>query len=99
VKKLGIGSISLLLCIIGILFAFSFGNKMCYGDIILKFLGLNAWSKVSSGIHYTVFYSLIFFITSFIVGYKFKNNFGAPLGKIVSLLLIIFIVLASLLSV
>lgn len=92
-KKIGIGSISLLLCAMGILFAFSFGDRGCYGDIILKFIGLNAWSNGSNGIHYTIFYSLIFFIPSFIVGYKFKSNLGAALGKILSLIMLILIIM------
>ena len=55
-KKIGFGSLSLLLCVMGILFAFSFGNKGCYGDIILKCIGIKPWSNGSSGIHYTIFY-------------------------------------------
>lgn len=92
-KKIGIGSISLLLCVLGILFSRSFGNKVCYGDLILGFLGLKAWSNGNSGLHYTVFYSLIFFIPSIILGIKFKNHFGATLGKIVSFIICILFVL------
>lgn len=80
-RKLGVGSISLLLCIIGILFSFSFGDKVCYGDKILNYIGMKPWSNGNSGMHYTVFYSLIFFIPSFLLSYRFKNNFGAKLGK------------------
>lgn len=36
-KKIGKNSISLLLCIIVILFAFSFGAKVASGDVIIKF--------------------------------------------------------------
>mgnify|MGYP001604763986 CR=1 FL=1 len=86
-KKIGIGSISLLLYVMGILFVSSFG------DNVLKFIGLNSWSNGSSGTHYTAFYSLLFFIPSVIVGYKFKNNLGATLGKILSLIMIILILI------
>jgi hypothetical protein len=75
-NKTWFGLLSLLLFIIGVLFSVSFGNKPCYGDIILKFIGLKPWSKVSTGLHYTAFYSLIFFIPSFILGYKFKETLG-----------------------
>ncbi|MBU3090762.1 hypothetical protein KPL35_01480 [Clostridium sp. CF011] len=68
-KKIGIGSISLLLYVMGILFASSFEDKVCYGDNILKFIGLIPWSNGNSGTHYTAFYSLLFFIPSVIVGY------------------------------
>ena len=61
-KKIGIGSISLLLCIMGIIFSFNFGNRVCYGDVILKYMGLNPWSNGDNGTHYTLLYSLIFFI-------------------------------------
>ncbi|WP_300385025.1 hypothetical protein [Clostridium sp.] len=92
-RKIGLGSNSLLLAIMGILFAFSFGNKVCYGDIILKYMGLNTWSNGDNGTHYTVVYSLIFFIPSLILGLKFKNDFGAKMGKIISLIMIIMILL------
>ena len=75
-NKTWFGLLSLLLFIIGVLFSVSFGNKPCYGDIILKFIGLKPWSNVSTGLHYTAFYSLIFFIPSFILGYKFKETLG-----------------------
>ena len=90
-KKIGIGSISLLLCIMGIIFSFNFGNRVCYGDVILKNMGLNPWSNGDNGTHYTLLYSLIFFIPSNILGLKFKNDFGAKTGKIVSLIMIIII--------
>lgn len=92
-KKIGVGSISLLLCIMGILFSFNLGNRVCYGDIILKYIGLSPWSNGDNGTHYTVLYSLIFFIPSYILGVKFKNDFGAKVGKIISLIMIIIILI------
>ena len=94
-KKIGIGSISLLLFIIGFLFAFTF-NNICIGDTILNYIGLKAWSNINSGIHYTVFYSLLFFIPSLIIGYKFQDDFGSKIGKILSIIIIILIVVTSL---
>lgn len=95
-KTIGIGSTSILIFIAGIIFSFSFPNKICLGDSILEYLGLKSWSNGSTGIHYTIFYSLIFFICSFIVGHKFKDNVGAYLGKSLSLI-ILGIILLSLL--
>ena len=89
-KKIGIGSLSLPLCIIGALFSVSFKNKICYGDIILNFFGLKPWSNGNQGTHYTVFYSLIFIILAFIIGYKFENDLGAKLGRIVPLSIFMF---------
>lgn len=59
-KWIGKGIISILLCILGILFSFSFGKDICLGDRVLNLIGLEAWSNGNSGIHYTIFYSLIF---------------------------------------
>lgn len=97
-KKIGFGSVSLLLCILGILFGFSFGDKGCYGDLLLNFFELKAWSNGNSGLHYTILYSLLFFIPSVFLGFKFKKNIGATLGKLISLIMCILIVLMSLLA-
>ena len=98
-KKIRVGSISLLLCIIGILFSFNFGDRVCYGDAILNYIGLNPWSNGDSGIHYTIFYSLIFFIPASILGIKFRNDFGASIGKTISLIIIIILIIFSILSI
>lgn len=90
-KKIGPGSLSLLFCIIGILFAVYIRNYGCLGDYILKHLGLNPWSHGNQGIHYTVFYSSAFYIVSIFLGYKYKDNFGAKTGKIASVIMLLFI--------
>jgi hypothetical protein len=90
--KIELGCISLLLCVLGILFSFSFGSKGCLGDLILESIKLK--SIGNNGIHYTVFYSLIFFIPSAIIGYKLNNNLSAKLGKTISSIVIIFILLS-----
>ena len=79
-KELGIGTISLVLCIAGVLFAFQFGN-VCIGDYIVNGIGLNSRSNGDSGMHYTTFYSLIFFIPSFLIGLKYKENYGSNIGR------------------
>ncbi|WP_317327398.1 hypothetical protein [Turicibacter sanguinis] len=66
-KKMVVGLITIFLWITGILFAWTFKNGVCYGDIILQFLKLKSWSNGTSGIHYTVFYSLLFFIPAFML--------------------------------
>lgn len=95
-KKIGLGSISLLLFIFGILFSISFGNRESFGDNIFRFLGLNPWSNGDTGLHYTIFYSLIFYIPALILGYKFKNDLGAKLGKSLSLITIILLLIITL---
>ncbi|MFJ8068330.1 hypothetical protein ACIQZD_05145 [Peribacillus sp. NPDC096447] len=91
-KDIGVGSLSFALCLIGILFTFQFGDKSCIGDNILNNIGLSAWSNGDSGIHYTMFYSAIFFIPSFIIGHMHPDNRGAKAGKIISGFLSILIV-------
>ena len=93
---MGLGSISLLLFILGLLFSFSFGTQEAIGDHILRFIGLSPWSNGSSGLHYTIFYSLIFYVPGLIIGYRFKSNWGAKLGGTLSFLAIILILFALL---
>ena len=92
-KKIGVGSISILLFITGLLFVLNFNNGVCFGDSILNYLGLKAWSNGNQGTHYTIFYSLMFFIPSAIIGHKFKENFGSKLGKILSSIMVILIII------
>ncbi|WP_422659971.1 hypothetical protein ACK8P5_05475 [Paenibacillus sp. EC2-1] len=91
-KKIGLGSISLFLFIFGILFSISFGNRVSFGDSILRYLGLNPWSNGDTGLHYTIIYSLIFYILALILGYKFKNDLGAKLGRTLALVTIILLI-------
>ena len=73
-KGICLNLISVLLFIMGILFIFTFKNGICFGDNILNYLGLKPWSNGTQGFHYTIFYSLVFFIPSFIIKHKSKNN-------------------------
>ena len=91
-RKIGIGTTSLVLFIIGSLFAFTF-NKVCIGDNILNYIGLKSWSNGNQGTHYTIFYSLLFYIPSLIIGYKFNDNFG----NILSTIMVTIIIVTSLL--
>lgn len=79
-KDIGFGSLSFALCLIGLLFTIPFVDKPCIGDNILYNIGLSILSNGDSGIHYTMFYSAIFFIPSFIIGYIYPDNRGAKAG-------------------
>ena len=91
-RKIGIGTTSLVLFIIGSLFAFTF-NKVCIGDNILNYIGLKSWSNGNQGTHYT----LLFYIPSLIIGYKFNDNFGSKVGNILSTIMVTIIIVTSLL--
>jgi len=94
-KELGIGTISLVLCLVGLLFSFSF-NNFSIGDYIINGIGLKSWSNGNSGLHYTIYYSLIFFISSFFIGLKYKKHFGSKLGRNTSAVIIITFFIMSL---
>ena len=51
--------------------------------------------EIHEGLHYTVFYSFIFYIPAFIIGQKLKNDFGAKLGRTLSLVTIILLLLST----
>ncbi|MES1041370.1 hypothetical protein [Peribacillus simplex] len=91
-KDIGFGSLSFALCLIGILFTIPFGDKPCIGDNILNNIGLSFLSNGDSGIHYTMFYSAIFFIPSFIIGHIYPDYRGAKAEKIILGFLSILIV-------
>jgi len=97
-KKIGLGSLSLLLSILGILFVFSFGQRYCFGDILLNFLGLKAWSNGSHGFHITIFYTLIFFIPSFALGHKFNTDLGAVKISLIACIIIALLFLLLVIS-
>jgi len=95
-KKVGIGSISLLLFILGLLFSFSFGKYGAFGDHLLRGIGLSPWSNGETGLHYTMFYSLILYIPAWMIGKRFKSDWGSKAGKTLSVIMIALILLFSL---
>jgi hypothetical protein len=92
-KKIGYGTLSIILSILGILWSFSI-NNVCIGDLILNSLGVKTWSETNTGIHYTVFYSCLFFVAAFIIATLNKKDFGAKLGRVVSAIVIAISVLS-----
>lgn len=92
-KKLGMGSLALLLSIIAIIWCCNIRclDNFCLGDMVLKLLKLPSWSNGANGTHYTVFYGLIFLIPAFILGAKQKQDLFATAGKtIAGFLIVIF---------
>ena len=81
-KKIGIGSISLLLVIIAFFWAFEIMG-LCLGDSILTTLNIPTWSNSAnaSGTHYTVFYTFIFLTPALVIAIEFKNDLFAKVGK------------------
>ncbi len=85
-SKLGIGTLSVPLALFGLLFGFKIG-EFCLGDAILKFLRIPSWSKGSTGIHYTVFYSLVFFAVAFLLSAVWGKDYGARFGRMIAMIL------------
>jgi hypothetical protein len=99
-RKIGLGSLSFLLCIIGILFTFTFaGHTESFGDVVIRTIGLKTWSNGAEGTHYTIYYSSIFYITSIIMGLKFKKDIGSTLGIIISSILLVLLLFMFFMSV
>ena len=94
-RKIGIGTISLPLALLGLVWSLEI-RGFCLGDIALSSIGLRAWTNIDTGIHLTVFYSLLFFIPAIIVGYKYKESFGSKVGRVVSLVFVGLLLVLSL---
>lgn len=93
-KQISYGSLSLLLVIVAFLWSFNiFG--FCMGDFILNLLNIPSWSNNvnSSGIHYTIYYALLFLIPALILGLKFKNNLFSKIGTVLSVIFIVILVM------
>ena len=68
-KTLGKGSISLLLVVLALAWCCNLPilNGKCLGDIVLNFLGLQTWSNGTTGLHITIFWSLLLLIPAFFI--------------------------------
>lgn len=90
--KIGRGSFSIILLILGLGFSMPFSNGICIGDYIVRVLGLEAWSEGNGGIHYTLFYSMIFFLPAWYLGDKYREDYGAEVGRGMSLIFTVLII-------
>ncbi|MBE5820205.1 MAG: hypothetical protein E7310_05275 [Clostridiales bacterium] len=96
-KKIGIGSLSLLLVIIAFFWAFEIMG-FCLGDSILATLNIPTWSNSAnaSGTHYTIFYTFIFLIPALVLAIKYKEDLFAKVGKWLSVGFIALLLLGML---
>ncbi|MBE6022443.1 MAG: hypothetical protein E7231_04300 [Cellulosilyticum sp.] len=91
-KQVGFGSTSLILLVLGVLWASDI-NHFCIGDYILNTLGMKSWSSGNHlGNHIGILYSLIFLLPSCYIAYKWPYDLGAniclKISTIFSLLII-----------
>ena len=78
-KTLGKGSISLLLVVLALAWCCNLPilNGKCFGDIVLNFLGLPTWSNGTTGLHITIFWSLLLLIPAFLIAIRNKKDLFA----------------------
>ena len=78
-KTLGKGSISLLLVVLALAWCCNLPilNGKCFGDIVLNFLGLPTWSNGTTGLHITIFWSLLLLIPAFFIAIRNKKDIFA----------------------
>ena len=96
-KKIGIGSISLLLVIIAFFWAFEIAG-FCLGDSILATLNIPTWSNSAnaSGTQYTVIYTFIFLIPALVLAIKYGDDLFAEVGKWSAIVFIAILLLGML---
>lgn len=85
-KKLGIGSISLILSILGVMFSFTAWDGKELGEHLLNVIGVSFPIGVIS---------LIILFISFAIGYRYKNDYYAKSGRVLSVVFIVLIVVLS----
>lgn len=86
-KKLGLGSISLLLSIWGGMFSFTAWDS--------KYLGEHILTAINISFPYPLI-SLVILSISFFIGYRYKNDYFAKSGRVISVIfisLIFFLIL------
>ena len=78
-KTLGKGSISLLLIILALVWCCNLHilNGECLGDIVLKSFELPTWSNGTTGLHITIFWSLLLWIPAFFIAIRNKKDLFA----------------------
>ncbi len=96
--RMGVGSLSIVFLLIGLISSISFG-EFCLGDMVLQYFNIKSWSNGNSGLHYTAFYSLIFYIISIIISSFRIDNFGARASRRISIFLIIMFAFISLFTI
>ncbi|HEY5561009.1 MAG TPA: hypothetical protein VIK72_04490 [Clostridiaceae bacterium] len=80
-KKIGFGSLSIVLFFVGVLFALSFDGVNCIDDKIFKLFNLETWSNNGIGFHYSLVISILIFLLSQFIGKKNKKDLGAIMGR------------------
>ncbi|URZ09170.1 hypothetical protein CLROS_045860 (plasmid) [Clostridium felsineum] len=89
-KKLGTGSLSVLLSLFGIVCSFTYFNKKNIGDLILNSINIYKMCNIIS---------IFLFIFSIFIGIKYRQYWGAQTGKNISIFFIVFIFILSIINI
>ncbi len=82
-KKWGIGTSSLIISIFSVMFAFSSLGEKSIGENILDTIGIKFPVMVIS---------TVLFVIAIVIGHKYRENYGAKLGKNISIFFIILMI-------
>lgn len=88
-KKWGIGSLSLFISIFGAMFSFTFWNGKELGKHFLNSIGVSFPTSVIS---------LTLLFVALFIGYKYKNDYLAKSGKVISIVFISIIFVLTITS-
>lgn len=88
-KKMGVGSISLILSILGAMFSFTAWEGKYFGEHLLSIINISFPSGIIS---------LIILFISLFIGYKYKNDCFAKSGRVIALAFIFLIVILSIIN-
>lgn len=88
-KKLGIGSISFILSILGVMFSFTVWDGKELGKHLLNAIGISFPIRIIS---------LALLFIAFVIGYKYKNDYLAKAGRVLSVVFILLIVVFTIIS-
>ena len=94
-KKFGIGSISLILSILGGMFSFTAWDNKYLGEHILSAINI---SFPFPGILLVTLISLIVLFISYFIGYRYKDDYFSKSGRVISIIfisLILFLILSQ----
>lgn len=94
-KKIGIGSISLILSVLGGMFSFTAWDSKYLGEHILSTINV---SFPFPGVLLVTLISLVILFISFFIGYRYKNHYFAKSGRVISVIfisLIFFLILSQ----
>lgn len=88
-KKWGAGTSSLMISIFSIIFSFSSLGEKSIGEMILHAIGIRFPVNVIS---------TVLFITAIFIGHRYKEDYGAKLGKNIAIFFIILMAVLTLIS-